>query len=210
MRRIVWSASLDRLVTSMLPVAGGRGGDIAGSPALLEFRRHIDLFKDDLRHLGEPEFARMIPNSRETPTHFKWHLFSADDHSFRIWLHEHKRSTGPEAGYSRSIHNHRYNLNVLILAGGYRHSRFLAEVSDDLRVTDLKRIDAPKLGPGDSYFLGSEDFHAISHVTDGTLSLVVQWSSDKRYSVSVDLVTQRAVAHYPVEARLDMLRNAFQ
>src|SRR5579859_1431466 len=89
---VSWSAALDQLVDGIVPPAVfalDNNGPVS-PPALMDFADKIDAFKADVRGLSASDFERIVPSSRETPTHFKWHLFTPVDASLRFWLHEYK------------------------------------------------------------------------------------------------------------------------
>lgn len=212
MSYVSWSAALDQLVDGIVPTAVfAVDGHCPVSPsALLDFAGKIDAFKADVRGLSQSDFERIVPRSRETPTHFKWHLCTLADTSLRFWLHEYKPTNALSRGYTQSIHNHRYGLTSLILAGGYCHSRFDVEVFDDLSIGRLNQVMSYDLRPGDNYSLAADAFHSVTDVLDGTLSLVIQWPTQRMFSLSVEPATRKAVRHLPVEARFDTLRSVFK
>lgn len=209
MSRTQWSPLLSDLVKDLEPIAPQVADTEFMPKALDEFAESIGVFKRDLKGLSSDDFARLLPLSRETPTHFKWNLFSAPDGSYRIWLHEYKDAATRLPGYAQTIHNHRYAFASLILAGGYLHSRFKVETSDDLIAARPQPIATSEIFSGARYALSSRDFHSVTAILDGTVSLVIQWSSCNAHSVSVDPSTRRAVRHYPIESRFDILRSVF-
>lgn len=58
-------------------------------------------------------------------------MFTAPEKSFTIWLHEYKPRATRADGYAQTIHNHRYPMSALLLAGGYRYTRFAVQADKD-------------------------------------------------------------------------------
>lgn len=218
MSYVPWSGVLDRLVAEALCAAppgsasNDRASIIAGAGdirLLRDFAAGTEALRCDLGALSPEAFRSIVPGSRETPTHFKWLVYAAADESLRVWLHEYKQAGLRARGYTQAVHNHRYAFASLIVSGGYRHSRFAVPALDGgLQPPSLLRADP--LRRGAVYALDPADFHAVTEVADGTVSLVIQRSADSPYSISIDLVTRRAVKHIPIEARLDMLRSVIK
>lgn len=208
MDQVSWSIVLANLVAALLPLASSGSTAQARSEVIAAFRSDLDTFKADLRRLSFDDFQHLLPDSRETPTHFKWHLFASEDESYKVWLHEYKNSAVRLGGYAQTVHNHRYAMTSLLLSGGYRHSKF---VVDDVTSSaiDLQLIATSELSAGASYSLEADEFHSVTEIVDGTVSLVIQWSSCDIHSTSVDLLTRKVVQHFPIESRFDILRSVF-
>ena len=207
MVHVPWSAALDRLVADVMSSAEIPSNSTVDTRPLACFSPCVDNLKQDLRNLTPEVFREMIQGSRETPTHFKWLIYAAKDESLKVWLHEYKDFDTRLRGYTQSIHNHRYSFMSLVVAGGYRHTRYLVPPLNELDRQPPALTHDETLRPGAIYSLAPHDFHCVTRIDDGTVSLVVQSSSRDPHSVSIDEVTQKAVRHIPIEARLDILRS---
>jgi hypothetical protein len=51
------------------------------------------------------------------------------------------------------------------------------------------------------------EFHSVTEIEDGTVSLMVQGTPVRRYSTSVDAASGRMTRHVPIEFRLNQLRS---
>jgi hypothetical protein len=195
---------IDRLATASWP--GGGAVDRQAERFLSLIRVKSAEFRAELSGLAHAEFDRLAAASRETPTHYKWHLHTVPGKAFVIWLHEYKPAPLRGGGYATSIHNHRYGLSSLVLSGGYRHLGYAVE-RDARGGVIAERTWTRDVRPGSCYSIDAEDFHQITDLVDGTVTLVVQHPAVRTYSTSVDLSGHRLVHHYPVESRYDELRR---
>ena len=174
---------------------------------LEDFYKGADEFSSDLERLEELEFQRILLLSRETPTHYKWHMFTAPDKSFTIWLHEYKPHATRARGYAQTIHNHRYPMSALLLTGGYRYTKFAVQVNED-RPATVRTVRHQELAGGSIYSMRQSEFHSVTEIRDGTVSLLVQGRPHRPYSISVDAGSRRASYHVPIEGRLQNLRSS--
>lgn len=175
---------------------------------LRDFFERLEDFRDDLQKLEERDFERILPRSRETPTHYKWHLLTAPDHSFTVWLHEYKPRASRSGGYAQTIHNHRYPMSALVLTGGYQCTEYKVERSHGDDRASIQVITGWQLAGGSVYSMRENEFHSVTQIEDGTMSLLVQGQPTRPYSVSVDAGSRRTSCHVPIEGRLDHLRSS--
>jgi hypothetical protein len=172
---------------------------------LASVRGRLDDLVSALSQLRVEEFAHMTVRSRETSTHYKWHLHADPQHRFVLWLHEYKTAGLRSPGYADSIHNHRYGLSSLVLSGGYTHMRFVVRRDPAEGRALVNRVAAHQLGPGSTYSISADEFHRVADLVDGTVTLVVEHPAIRAYSTSVD-TAGHVLHHYPIEARYDELR----
>lgn len=177
---------------------------------LSEFYDRLELFRQELRELTEPCFQAMVPLSRETPTHYKWHLLATDDTDVHAWLHEYKPKTIRSGGYAQSIHNHRYSMSALLLSGAYCYSGYTVNADSDDVHADVRVIATRRLREGCAYSMTPDEFHSVTEIQDGTVSLVIQGRPVRAYSTSVNLSSRQLVRHTPIEYRLGDLRSALE
>jgi predicted metal-dependent enzyme (double-stranded beta helix superfamily) len=175
---------------------------------LSNFFMQLDDFRADLQRLGEHEFERILPLSRETPTHYKWHLLTAPGRAFTVWLHEYKPLATRASGYAQTIHNHRYPMSALVLAGGYYCTKYNVAENPGHDRADVQATKGWQLASGSVYSMRETDFHSVTQIQDGTVSLLVQGQASQRFSVSVDPKSHRTSCHLPIEGRLDHLRSS--
>jgi hypothetical protein len=175
---------------------------------LAEFYAQKDGFRQDLRTVSESLFERMLLLSRETSSHFKWHLLTLHDGSANVWLHEYKSSSSRSSGYAQSVHNHRYPMSVLVLAGGYCYTKYGVSFAADKLHADICIRGVQRLSGGSVYSMEPNEYHSATRILDGTVSLMIQGAPDRSYSTSVDLATHKISYHVPIEYRLNSLRSA--
>jgi hypothetical protein len=173
-----------------------------------DFFERLEDFRADLQKLEERDFERILPRSRETPTHYKWHLLTAPDRSFTVWLHEYKPRASRSGGYAQTIHNHRYPMSALVLTGGYQCTKYKVERSLGDDRASIQVITGWQLAGGSVYSMRENEFHSVTQIEDGTMSLLVQGQPTRPYSVSVDAGSRRTSCHVPIEGRLDHLRSS--
>jgi hypothetical protein len=167
----------------------------------------LDDFKKELLLVSPTDFAAICSRSRETSTHYKWHLGPSGDDDFTLWLHEYKSIDHRGPGYAQSVHNHRYALSVLVLAGGYTHSRFVFSAAD-ADGPGLTTVESVRLEAGDTYTIPADHLHSISGIDDHTLTLVIQHRVTRTFSISVDIKSRRTITHIPIEGRYNDLRTS--
>lgn len=172
---------------------------------LREFFERIEDFKSELEHLNDQAFKAILMLSRETPTHYKWHMLSIPEKASTIWLHEYKSHFIRSGGYAQSIHNHRYPMSALLLTGGYRCTSYSVTQIHDQRI-DVRATGSRPVTEGSTYSMRADDFHSVTEIKDGTVSILVQGQAVRPYSVSVDAESRLASCHVPIEGRLDNLR----
>lgn len=174
---------------------------------LSEFCGQRDIFQHDLNTMSESLFEGMLVRSRETPSHFKWHLLTLHNGSANIWLHEYKSSSTRSAGYAQTVHNHRYPMSVLVLAGGYYYTQYDVRAGADKLHANVSVQGVQHLLQDSIYSMMPNEFHSVTQILDGTVSLMIQGAPDRTFSTSVDLVTLEMTHHVPIEYRLDSLRS---
>lgn len=172
-----------------------------------DFYGRVDEFGEELERLDDREFHAILLLSRETPTHYKWHLGTAPDKSFTIWLHEYKPHAIRSGGYAQTIHNHRYPMTALLLAGGYRYTQYEVGHTGADRPAEVRTVSSRQITGGAIYSMRESDFHSVTEIQDGTVSLLVQGRSLRPYSISVDAQSCRVSRHVPIEGRINNLRS---
>lgn len=195
--QLTWLA--DNLPTSNFP-------DLT-EKILGDFFERLEEFRADLHSLEEQDFEQVLSRSRETPTHYKWHLLTTPDRSFTVWLHEYKPRSSRSSGYAQTIHNHRYQMSALVLTGGYQCTKYEVKKSRSDDRASIQVITGWQLESGSVYSMRENEFHSVTQIEDGTMTLLVQGRPSRPYSVSVDANSRRASRHVPIEARMDQLRS---
>ena len=173
---------------------------------LVDFYGGVEEFSGDLERLEDVDFQHILLLSRETPTHYKWHICTAPDKSFSIWLHEYKPRATRSGGYAQTIHNHRYPMSALLLAGGYRYTQLTVHVGKDQRAS-VKTVSSQLVSGGSIYSMQDRDFHSVTEMQDGTVSLIIQGRPLRPFSISVDAESRRVFYHVPIEGRIENLRS---
>ena len=174
---------------------------------LRDFYTRVHDFREELAGLNDQEFNVILLHSRETPTHYKWHLGTAPDTSFTLWLHEYKPRAIRSGGYAQTIHNHRYPMTALLLTGGYRYTQYdVGHTGADL-ATEVRMISSRRITGGAIYSMRESDFHSVTEIQDGTVSLLVQGRPRLPYSISVDAQSRLVSRHVPIEGRINNLRS---
>jgi len=131
------SGTLSWLADSMSSAGGGKPGHI--EEALSSFYARLEAFVRELGKITEVQFEPILVHSRETPTHYKWYMGHTRDGSANVWLHEYKPAETRSSGYAQSVHNHRYPMSVLLLAGGYRYARYAVVPLNEAAQTSRSR-----------------------------------------------------------------------
>lgn len=156
-----------------------------------------------LRDLPSDEAARVLARSKEATTHFAWCLLDRPGDAFSLWLHEYKPARDWLPGYANSVHNHRYHFSTAVLAGGYLHERFAADLdADGTEIRAVRRTDRAACRTGWSGSVLSHEFHRIPHAEDGTLTFLVKSRMVRPWSVSLDPGTGLSQRHIPMGSRL--------
>ena len=199
------SKVLSWLEASMLDADSSLPGRIES--VLADFYGQLEAFRHDLQTMSEPLFETMLLQSRETSSHFKWHLLTLHDGSANVWLHEYKSSSTRSGGYAQSVHNHRYPMSVLVLAGGYCYTQYGVKVSADKLHAEVCVRGVHQLSRGSIYSMSPSEFHSATQILNGTASLMIQGAPITTFSTSVDLVTLKMTHHVPIEYRLNSLRS---
>ena len=159
------------------------------------------------QRLQATDNARLVAMSRETPTHYKWFL-GADDSGSRVWLHEFKPASERSTGYVQSPHNHRYSFTAVVLAGSYRNLAVDVDFDEaSLEITHLKERTRTEIAAGDRYWMSSADYHGLTDLADGTVSVVLESPQERPCSYSVNDRGSHVIRHVPLEERLDDLRS---
>jgi hypothetical protein len=194
-------------------LASSLSADNASSPRNIEsilgnFYMRLAAFRRDLGGLSERSFREMLPRSRETPTHYKWHLFANDSDGVEVWLHEYKPKTTRSGGYAQSIHNHRYSMSALLLTGGYCYRGYEVSINEDGLHGDVRVTGSWDICEGSAYSMTPDEFHSVTEIQDGTVSLMIQGRAVRSFSTSVEPGSGRVIRHVPIEHRLGDLRSA--
>lgn len=174
----------------------------------LDLARRRTLLLDLLATL---ERSFVDSQSREQGSHFKWYLGELNGQGAgRVWLHEFKAPQQQGMGYARTIHNHRYDLEVWIVAGGYRHEKFSLPADQDY--FDEAAIcrgltHSSHLGPGSYYALRHNEFHALSQIEPATFTIVAEHPAVKPASMSLNRTGGRWVTHTPVDLRFTEMQG---
>lgn len=176
-------------------------------PVLTRLYTHLDVFRRELNAISEPRFETMLLLSRETPSHYKWHLLAIDSLCMHVWLHEYKPSGIRSHGYAQSIHNHRYPMAALLLKGGYCYTKYAVKAASDNVHADVCVTSIRQLSMGDAYSMTPNEFHSVTEIQDGTVSLMIQGRPVRTFSTSVDSSSLRMTRHTPIEYRLANLRS---
>lgn len=172
--------------------------------ALTDIYNRLPVLRAELMALGLTDFNAILIRSRETPTHYKWHLCTIGQAAYEIWLHEYKPLTGRSSVFSQRVHNHRYGFTSIVLSGGFLHSLYeVTPYADDCAVV---RTSCRELLAGMAYSLTAEEFHSVTQVRNRTVTLVAQQRPARTFSYSVDSETNTLLRHDPIEYRLDSLR----
>lgn len=171
--------------------------DWADAPARRrELRAH-------LRTLPADEATDVVARSKEATTHFAWCLYDRPGDPFSLWLHEYKPTRSWLPGYANSVHNHRYHFCTTLLAGGYLHERFTAQLDEaGTTIKDVARQRATVFREGAGGFLLSHEFHRIPHADDGTMTFLVKSRMVTPWSLSYDPATKLSQRHIPMRNRL--------
>jgi hypothetical protein len=135
-------------------------------------------------------------------------MFAIEDTRVNVWLHEYKPKASRSGGYAQSIHNHRYPMSVLLLTGGYSCGSFTVQADPDGVHAEVRPIGAERLRGGNVYSMSPDEFHSVTEIRDGTVSLMVQGSPVRTTSVSVESGSRLLVSHTPIEYRHANLRVA--
>jgi hypothetical protein len=98
-------------------------------------------------------------------------------------------------------------MSVLVLAGGYHYTRYEVKVGADQLHADVSIRGIQPLSQGPTYSMKPNEFHSVTQIHDGTVSLMIQGAPDRTFSTSVDLRTLEMTHHVPIEYRLDSLRS---
>lgn len=174
--------------------------------ALAGIYDRLPALRAELVTLGLADFNAMLVRSRETPTHYKWHLRTIGQDAYEIWLHEYKSLTGPSSVFSQRVHNHRYGFTSIVLSGGFLHS--LYEVTPYAPGACTVACNSSReLTAGMAYSLTAEEFHSVTQVRSRTVTLVAQQRPTRTFSYSVDSETNVLLRHDPIEYRFDSLRT---
>jgi hypothetical protein len=145
--------------------------------------------------------------ARETATHYVWPLYVTSS-GYGLVINEFKDPRQMMAGYANTTHNHRYSFASLVLSGGYKQVRSNVEISELGEPAHVYDIGQDDILEGRLLAIGHEEFHRITDVRRRTMTLLVKCPAVKEASISVDVATQRATRHVPVEARVAQLMNA--
>jgi hypothetical protein len=173
--------------------------------ALADIYDSLPALRAELMTLRLADFNAMLVRSRETPTHYKWHLRTIGQDAYEIWLHEYKPPTSRSSVFSQRVHNHRYGFTSIVLSGGFLHS--LYEVTPCATgACTVMCSSSQELTAGMVYSLTAEEFHSVTQVRNRTVTLVAQQRPTRTFSYSVDSETNVLIRHDPIEYRLNSLR----
>ena len=151
---------------------------------------------------------RIVRQSRETTTHYKWLLASDEAMCTKLWLHEFKPAGLRRPGYASSVHNHRYPFKAVALAGGYTNKRcHVIFEAETLQIGEIDVLSREPFLVGTGYALEPDEFHCVDEIQDGTQSLIAEFAAVRSASFSVDPKSDHLIKHVPLENRVrDLLR----
>lgn len=132
----------------------------------------------------------------ETSTHYKWFVDRDEHDRFIVWLHQYKPAEIRGERHAAVAHNHRYWFSSAIFAGGLHQRSFQVIDHDESGRPSLAPKGEVVLRAGDAYVVSPDEIHAMFHIEDGTLSLVVQGKAVRNYSEVFDTTTG-AVTRFP-------------
>ncbi len=173
---------------------------------------------DDLYH-NRLEFEKLLQSvlkkpankvhlySHETATHYKWHIYTNQQQSYRLWLHEYKKKDLVRFGYATVPHNHRYSFASLILRGGFKHELYQIERIPNNHHTfkNLSLLETSDFELGKIYTIDSNQVHSLSNIQDDTLTFIVERQSTRDYSEEFDLKNKQITRHFSFEWKIAQL-----
>lgn len=189
----------------VLNSGASRGADL-GSPEMLG-----ELLDALLRtgHLAEwlaearsnPEASTTLgQHGRETSTHYVWPLVADPETGLKLHVNQYKGHAEMGAGYAQSIHDHRYSFASMILAGGYRESRY--ECEGHLAGTfAMAQSGDVSFVAGAMNLVDHTAYHSVGDILPGTFTLLLKAPAAKAASTSVREIdgVWRSRRHVPVE-----------
>jgi len=147
-----------------------------------------------------------VEKSVEKTTHYKWFVAEDANRRFQLWLHEYKPGALRREGHATVAHNHRFWLSSLIVRGGFTDHRF--QRATDPSATSITKLSSSRLTAGDTMVIAPDEIHALSDLSDGTISLIAQGHPIRKYS---EVFEGGAVRRYPdLDAKLAELRASLR
>lgn len=205
---------MNRLLVNLFDQLSGlpRGADEAKLLDLVARWRHgaeVALIRRAIHQWlsDSPGLENLRTWARETSTHYVWPLYITNS-GYGIVINEFKDPRQMTPGYAITTHNHRYSFASLVLSGGYKQVRSNVEITGLGQPAHVYDIDCDDILEGRMLTISHEEFHRITDVQCGTMTLLVKCPPVKEASISVDVATRRASRHAPVEARVTQLMNA--
>jgi hypothetical protein len=147
---------------------------------------------------------RVRSAARETSTHYVWPLYvGRGGHALAI--NEFKEPCQITVGYANTLHNHRYSFASLILSGGYGQVRSRVEIVEPGHIAWIHEVGKENMIEGGMQVVNHAEFHRLSDISSGTVTLLVKCPAAEEGSISVDMKTLRVSRHLPVESRIEEL-----
>lgn len=111
-------------------------------------------------------------------------------------------------GYATTLHNHRYSFASMVLSGGYGQVLSAVDLPGPGGKSTIRVLASDDISSGDIVTVHHSEFHRLTYIGRGTVTLVAKCPAAKDSSVSVDLATMTMSRHVPVEARFKELMNS--
>jgi hypothetical protein len=160
--------------------------------------------------LTKEDSAMLCEPARETATHYVWPLVLDRETKCGLFIHEFKTLFKSPTAYASSIHSHRYHFASLLMIGGYTEERFRVERSlhDDCAAAGIELLWRRLVSAAEVSQVHAHEFHRLSSIQPGTISLVLKSPPVTKSSESVDPASMAIATHIPVEDRLSFLIDA--
>jgi hypothetical protein len=135
--------------------------------------------------------------SHETSTHFKWYIFRHPVIDYSVWVHQYKTQEPRVRAFADVPHTHRYWFTSVVLAGGFTHGTFALPIRDRAdHFRQLAAVEERTYRAGDVYTLEAGAIHALSHMADPTVTLIVRSPASLPFSESFRIETGSITKHY--------------
>jgi hypothetical protein len=142
--------------------------------------------------------------ARETSTHYVWPLYRSV-RGYSVTINEFKDPLDISDGYATTLHNHRYSFVSLVLSGGYTQVFCDVELRDQRQASRVRDLYAATVTEGDVVAVQLDEFHCLSSISQGTVTLVVKCPPARGESISINTSNLRVSRHIPVEGRVGQL-----
>lgn len=145
--------------------------------------------------------------ARETSTHYVWPLHACGN-GFSLVINEFKDPLHMTVGYATTLHNHRYSFASLVLSGGYGQVLSDVDMAGPGGNSRIRVLASDDISRGDIVTVHHSEFHRLTYISHGTVTLVAKCPPAKESSTSVNLTTMTMSRHVPVEARFEKLMKS--